>query len=68
MAPYEYRVKCTPVATEQQAWIAEIWTRRTRPADEPGGWYCARTVYIDGRDWVHDPKRMWHLLLRSMKV
>lgn len=68
MAPYEYRVKCTPIATEQQAWVVEIWVRKTTATPDEGTWNCKQRVQVNGRDWPHSPGLVWNQILRQLKV
>lgn len=68
MSPYEYRVKTIADPSAQQAWWVEIWVHKTLSVAENGGWYLSRRVYVDGRNWPHEPRSMWHSILRAMKV
>jgi hypothetical protein len=68
MAPYEYRVKTVADPNAQQAWWFEVWTHRTESEPLESGWTLQTRVYVDGRNWEHDPRKIWHLLLRAMKV
>jgi hypothetical protein len=68
MAPYEYRVKTIADPNAQQAWWVEIWTHHYYADERDDGWRLQRRVYVDGRNWPHEPKHMWHSILRAMKV
>lgn len=67
MAPYEYRVKCTPLPHEQQAWRVEVWAKRTNVDDGPNAWRLITQVDVQGRDWPHEPKLVYHNILRATK-
>lgn len=68
MAPYEYRVKCTPCEQGQQAWTVEVWAKRTYADDGEQAWRLINQVRVEGRDWPHDPRRVYNLILRATKV
>lgn len=67
MAPYEYRVKCTPLEHEQQAWRVEVWAKRTGFDDGEKTWRLITQVDVNGRDWPHNPKLVYHLILKATR-
>jgi hypothetical protein len=68
MAPYEYRVKCTPDATAQQAYLVEVFIARSVTRGEPTEWRSCFRQYIDLRDAPHNPYPLWREILHKIKV
>jgi hypothetical protein len=68
MAPYEYRVKCTPDATAQQAYLVEVFIAPTVRGVEPTRWRCCFRTYVDLRDAPHEPYPLWRQILRKVQI
>lgn len=68
MAPYEYRLCAEPDASDQHAWTVSVWQRHYSADPDQTGWRCMARIFVDGKDWPHDPKQVWPLIFRKLKV
>ncbi len=68
MAPYEYRLCAEPHPDYQHAWIVTVWCRHYSTEPDKTGWHRMALAVINGQDWPHDPKKVWPLICRKLKV